>query len=191
MIGPAIAGVLIATVGVEPCFALNAASFAVMIWVLARDGHRAAAARRGGRARAGRGARRRFATSAATPELWIPLALMASWEPSATTSRSVLPLLARFTFHGGASTYAVLVAAMGLGAIVGALINGARGRVTPMLLIGAALASGSSRCWRPAAPTLRARDRSARPAGRGHGHASPASINSSLQLASEPACAAG
>src|SRR5215211_3937289 len=36
VVGPAIAGVLIATVGVEPCFALNAASFAFMIWVLAR-----------------------------------------------------------------------------------------------------------------------------------------------------------
>ena len=35
IIGPALAGVLIATVGVEPCFALNAASFAVMIVALA------------------------------------------------------------------------------------------------------------------------------------------------------------
>src|SRR5262249_21183864 len=32
--GPAMAGVLIATVGVEPCFALNALSFAVMIVAL-------------------------------------------------------------------------------------------------------------------------------------------------------------
>ncbi len=31
IVGPALAGVLIATVGVEPCFALNAASFGVMI----------------------------------------------------------------------------------------------------------------------------------------------------------------
>ncbi len=35
IIGPAIAGVLIATVGVEPCFALNAASFGVMMIALA------------------------------------------------------------------------------------------------------------------------------------------------------------
>ena len=35
VIGPAFAGILIATVGVEPCFAINAASFAFMIWVLA------------------------------------------------------------------------------------------------------------------------------------------------------------
>src|SRR5207249_7839901 len=34
VIGPAFAGVLIATIGVEPCFALNALSFAVMIWAL-------------------------------------------------------------------------------------------------------------------------------------------------------------
>src|SRR4029450_8619757 len=34
IVGPALAGVLIATVGVAPCFALNAASFAVMIVAL-------------------------------------------------------------------------------------------------------------------------------------------------------------
>ena len=36
--GPALAGVLIATVGVEPCFALNAVTFAVMIVALRRHG---------------------------------------------------------------------------------------------------------------------------------------------------------
>ena len=36
MVGPALAGLLIATAGVEPCFMLNAATFAVMIVALSR-----------------------------------------------------------------------------------------------------------------------------------------------------------
>ena len=61
--------------------------------------------------------------------------------------QSVLPLLARFTFDGGPSTYAVLVAAMGLGAIIGALVNGARGSVTRCSWSAPRRSSGSSRCW--------------------------------------------
>ena len=78
--------------------------------------------------------------------------------------QAVLPLLARFTFDGGASTYAVLVAAMGLGAIVGALINGARGSVTPTLLVGAALVFGVLSLLAAGAPDARARGRRARAA---------------------------
>ena len=76
VVGPAFAGVLIATVGVEPCFAINAASFAFMIWVLAGlDTERlqpaAMAPREPGAVRAGL----RYVRG--EPELWIPLALMA------------------------------------------------------------------------------------------------------------------
>ena len=157
VIGPAFAGVLIATVGVEPCFALNAASFAFMIVGARRDGHRGAAARRD-RARASRArCAPGCATSAATPELWIPLALMAIVGTLGYNFQAILPLLARFTFDGGPSTYAVLVAAMGIGAIVGALINGARGSVTPCSWSARRSSSALSRCWPPALRPSRSR----------------------------------
>src|SRR3954463_7098766 len=75
IVGPALAGVLIATVGVVPCFALNALTFVAMILALrgmdAGRLHAApVAAREPGAIRAGLRYVRR------TPELMVPLALM-------------------------------------------------------------------------------------------------------------------
>ena len=184
VIGPAFAGVLIATVGVEPCFALNAASFAVMIWALSgMDTDQLQATevvpREPGAVRAGLAYVRR------SPELWIPLGLMGIVGTLGYNFQAVLPLLARFTFDGGASAYAALVAAMGVGAIIGALINGARGSVTPALLVGAALVFGALSLVAAGAPTLALEVVALAPLGAATVTLA-ASVNSSLQLASEP-----
>ena len=51
IVGPAVAGILIATVGVAPCFLLNTLTFAAMIVRSARDGPRPARDRRNRRPR--------------------------------------------------------------------------------------------------------------------------------------------
>ena len=67
IVGPAVAGLLIAGFGVVPCFALNALTFLAMIfalWGMDPDGPARGARRR---ARAGRDPRRRCATCAPPP----------------------------------------------------------------------------------------------------------------------------
>jgi MFS family permease len=153
IVGPALAGVLIATVGVVPCFALNALTFVAMILALwGMDSGRLHAGpvveREPGAIRAGL----RYVRE--TPELMVPLALMGLVGTLGFNFQVVLPLLARFSFESGAMTYASLVSAMAVGSIAGALVNGHRGRTGPRLIAGGALAFGVSALLAAAMPSL-------------------------------------
>jgi MFS family permease len=153
IVGPGLAGVLIATVGVTPCFAINAASFGVMIlalWRMQPELLRAApeAVREPGAVRAA------LRHVAATPRLAVPLALMALVGTLGYNFQTVLPLLARFSFGGGPGVYAALVSAMAVGSVGGALATGARGHTNARLIAAAALAFGVASLVAAAAPTL-------------------------------------
>jgi MFS family permease len=185
IIGPGIAGALIALWGVAPCFAANAATFAVMIVALRTmqpDELRPApvAAREPGAVRAA------IRYVARTPELAVPLAMMAIVGTLAFNFQTVLPLLARFTFDRGASAYAALLAAMGVGSILGALATGARGRTGPRLLTASALAFGAFSLLASIAPTFALEVVALVPLGAAS-ITFAAGINSQLQLAADPA----
>jgi MFS family permease len=153
IVGPAIAGVLIAAVGVVPCFAVNALSFVAMIAALWRmDPAQLRSAPPAPRERGAIRAALRYVR--ATPELAVPLGLMALVGTLGFNFQVVLPLLARFSFEGGAGAYAALVSAMGVGSVAGALATGARGRTGPRLVAGAALAFGASALLAAAAPAM-------------------------------------
>jgi MFS family permease len=66
----------------------------------------------------------------------------------------LLPLLARFTWEGDATTYALLTTTMGVGSVAGALAAGARGRVSGGLLVGSSAAFGALMLAAAAAPAL-------------------------------------
>jgi MFS family permease len=137
-VGPAVAGVLIATVGIGVCFLANAASFAAVLAALAciRPGalHPAPpAGRERGQLRQGLQYVRR------TPALLMPLLMMALAGTFAYEFQVSLPLLARVSLHGGASTYGFLTAAMGVGAVAGGLVVAGLSR-TGLLLFAAAAA---------------------------------------------------
>lgn len=153
IVGPAVAGVLIATVGVVACFGLNALTFVAMILALrGMDSSRLHAAPVAGPEPGAIRAGLRYVRH--TPELLVPLSLMALVGTFGFNFQVVLPLLAKFSFESGAMTYASLVSAMAVGSIAGALVNGHRGRTGPRLIAGGALAFGLSALLAAAMPSL-------------------------------------
>jgi MFS family permease len=153
ILGPAFAGLLIAGFGIVPCFAVNILSFGAMIFAL--WGMDPAQLRSAPPAKHEAGAiRAALRYVRATPELAVPLALMALVGTLGFNFQVVLPLLARFSFDGGAGAYAALVSAMGIGSVAGALVTGAHGRTGPKLIAGAALAFGTTALAAAVAPGL-------------------------------------
>jgi MFS family permease len=121
----------------------------------------------------------------ATPELSVPLGVMAIVGTLSFNFQVILPLLARFTFGGSATTYAALTSAMAIGAVGGALAVGTRRRVSPSLLATAAFAFGASSLAAAGAPTLASELLVLTAVGAASVTFS-AGINSTLQLASSP-----
>jgi MFS family permease len=141
-LGPAAAGILIVTVGMAPCFLINAASFLASITALAMmrtDQLRRSTPqpRRTGQLRAG------FRYVRATPPILIPLLMMAVVGTLAYEFQVSLPLLARYTFGGDAGTYGTMTALMGAGAVVGGLLTAAARRRSPTALASMALLFGA------------------------------------------------
>ena len=182
--GPALAGLTIATVGVADCFLVNAASFAAMIFALRRMDtsqlHTSEPApRKSGQLRSAL----RYVW--ATPGLLIPLALMGVVGTLSYNFQTLMPLLARFTFHGHAGTYAVLTTSMGIGALLGALVASTRREVGPKLLVASAVAFGGGLLLAAAAPTLDTEAVSLALTGAAS-VTFASSVNSSLQLRVRP-----
>ena len=134
-VGPAIGGILIATVGIGVCFLVNAASFAAVVTsllVMNRFALRPSppAPRARGQLREG------LRYAARTPAIAIPLAMMSLVGLLAYEFPVSLPVLAERTFHGGSEAYGFMTAAMGAGAVAGGLYTAARGRtgLRPMII---------------------------------------------------------
>jgi len=134
-VGPAIGGVLIATIGVGACFLINAGSFVAVVTsllIMDRSALRPStpAARARGQLREG------LAYARKTPDIAVPLAMMALIGMLAYEFQVSLPVLAKTTFHGGSEAYGAMTACMGVGAVAGGLYTAARGRtgIRPMIV---------------------------------------------------------
>jgi MFS family permease len=184
IVGPALAGIVIAVAGVGPCFALNALSFGAMFIAL-RAMDPAALDRRPPALRA-RGQIREAAREAwRRPALRVPLAMMVLVGTLSFNFQVLLPLFADFTWHGTAAAYALLTSAMAVGSVGGALAAGARGRVSPSLLVVAAALFGIGQLAAAAAPSLGVQALTLVPVGAAS-VTFAAGVNSSLQLAAPP-----
>ena len=153
VIGPAVAGVLIATVGEGVCFLVNAASFVAVVASLTTLDRGAIfpstpSGREPGQLREGL----RYVRS--TPELGVPLLMMALAGCLAYEFQVTLPVMARQGLHAGATGYGFMTAAMGVGAVVGGLFVAAKGRTGLPTLVVAATAFGVVLVFAGLAPSL-------------------------------------
>jgi MFS family permease len=153
IVGPAIAGVLITLVGMAPCFIINGLSYAaVIIMLLAMRGSElyAASAVRRGAGQIVEGFRYAFST----PILRNMLVIMAIIGTLTYEFQVSLPLLAEFTFHGDASSYAALTSALGIGAVIGGIVTASRKMTSFNTLVVAAFMFGGAALLAAFMPTL-------------------------------------
>jgi predicted MFS family arabinose efflux permease len=152
IVGPAIAGLLIAGVGIASCFLVNGISYLAMIAALLamrpQDLRRAKALEGRGHLRQGL----RYVWE--TRELRVPLLLMAVVFTLSFNFSVLVPLLAEDTFAGDAGTLGALLAAMGVGSFVGALAMANRARPNPRLIAASIAALGGVSVVAAAVPTL-------------------------------------
>ncbi|MBA3728342.1 MAG: MFS transporter [Actinobacteria bacterium] len=125
MVGPALAGVLIGTVGVAPVFLINGISYLAVIVALLLMRSDELQRREPVPARRGQ-IREGVAYVWRTPALRLPMLLMAGVFMFAFNFTVLLPLLAVRSFNGDAGTYGNLLALFGGGSLAGALIMAAR-----------------------------------------------------------------
>jgi MFS family permease len=185
ILGPAAAGLVIAWFGVAPAFLANGLSYiAVIAGLLAMRSEElfkgVRPARRPGEVRAGL----RYVWH--EPTLRSTLFLVAVLGTFGFNFVVVLPLLARYTFHGGAGLYSVFTSVMSVGSLAGALVAASRAGPSRALLLGAGTAFGVLMLATAAAPD----DLTASLLLVGVGLAVMlflATANTTLQLSSDPA----
>jgi MFS family permease len=126
IIGPAVAGILIATLGLAACFLINAASYVAVIAGLLvmreEELHRAPVSglERTLRSVAGQLAEGlRYVRD--TPTTFMAIAIVGVVSTAALNFVVLLPLLAQDVLGGGATTYGFLSSAAGVGSLIGAL----------------------------------------------------------------------
>lgn len=136
--GPTVAGLLIAGPGVEWCFVVNAISYLAVIWALKRM-NRAAMRSSPRVARAKGQLREGFAYVRRTPELLLPLVLVAVAGTLAMNYPVTLPLLAERSLGGDVTTFTMLYATMSVGSVMGALQVARRRDVAIGVLVRASL----------------------------------------------------
>lgn len=137
IIGPAIAGLLIASVGIAWCFALNAISFLAVIAALLAlrpseflpEGIARVKATLFSSIRLGLQYARRTKTVA------VVLGMLMVVSTFGINFSVLLPLLAKQTLDGDAKTYGLITACFGLGALIGALVTASRARASRGMLL--------------------------------------------------------
>jgi MFS family permease len=151
--GGALGGVLAAVLGLALCFGCNAISFVAVIASLAAMNGALLYPARPVKRLPGQ-IRQGLRYVRETPELLIPLLMIALIGTLAWEFQVTLPLMASKVFGGGAGAYGVMASVMGVGAVGGGLVSAARGRPRARSLCVAAIGWGIAITAAAVAPTL-------------------------------------
>jgi MFS family permease len=153
VIGPAVAGIMIATVGTGVCFLLNAGSFvAVVASLVTMDVSALRPASPTPRARGQ--LREGLAYIRRTPDLAVPLMMMAVVGCLTYEFQVTLPYMAKTGLHAGSSGFGFMTAAMGVGAVLGGLVVATRGRTGTAALVASVTGFGVAMALATVAPSL-------------------------------------
>jgi predicted MFS family arabinose efflux permease len=139
VVGPALAGALIVTIGTTPCFAVNAVSYLAVIAALVM----LRPLRPSTRQHATGGVRAGLRYAASRQQLWLPLVMMALVGLLAFNFPVILPVLASHTFHGNGGTYGLLSTMLSIGSVAGSLGVGFIRHPRRKYLMATALAFGA------------------------------------------------
>ena len=137
VIGPALAGVVIAAWGVGVCFAINTISFlAVLAGLLAmRRAELVPIKRSDEPPTMMRGIGEGLAYAWRTPQVRLVLAMVTVVSTVGFNFHVLLPLLASETLHTGPEVFGILSATFGAGALLGALLSATLGRASWKVLV--------------------------------------------------------
>jgi MFS family permease len=183
-VGPAVAGVLIASVGTGVCFIVNAASYlGIVVTFLLMNASALRPAQRTPRAQGQLREGIRYALS--TPALAVPLAMLTVIGCLAMQWPVVMTIVAKETFDGGPRTLGFLMASLGAGAVVGALLIAGRGHVGLRALTTYSVWFGVALVLAALAPNLPL-EFLAMPLVGAAGVAVTSATNATLQLTAEP-----
>jgi MFS family permease len=136
IVGPAIAGALVVTVGFGWCFLADGFSYlAVMLglWLMRTSELRPSVPTAKGKGQVREGLR--YVRS--VPELWVPLTMMAVVGTLSYNFQTVFPLFATRDLHGTDTTFTFLFSIVSVGALIGAL-SVARRRTTSVRAVAIA-----------------------------------------------------
>jgi MFS family permease len=151
VVGPALAGILIVTVGTTPCFAVNAVSYVpvVVALLIVRPlhpqrvvGHTKRAVRQG------------LSYVKSRNQLWLPLAMMSLVGLLAFNFSVILPVFARVTFHGSGGTYGLMTTLLSVGSVAGSFGVGFISHPRRRYLVVTSLAFGVALALTAAAPNV-------------------------------------
>jgi MFS family permease len=137
VIGPALAGVIIAAWGVGACFALNTVSFLAVLasLLLMRQEELVPVTRQEEHPKVFRSIREGLSYARHSPQMRLVLAIVTVVSTVGFNFHVILPLLASDTLDAGPEIFGVLSACFGGGALLGALLSAAFGRASWKVLV--------------------------------------------------------